>query len=166
MIFSKMRRQKYIFDFKFGISVKFRVDWCIRLYDSYLICQYSLYFVHIHAYANMDSRENVGKFEVNHIVLYINRREILRWFRIWSQKNIFAYAFSRKSRFKNLRGRIQNFWIFLSLPWNSDSKYTHISGNYISQALESLMCQKLKMLHNFWLMDQKLFSLGLHAHRI
>ena len=30
----------------------------------------------------------------------------------------------------------------------------------ISQALESLMCQKLKMLHNFWFMDQKLFWLG------
>ena len=27
-----MRRQKYFFDSKFGISVKFRVDWCIRLY--------------------------------------------------------------------------------------------------------------------------------------
>ena len=108
-----MRRQKYFFDFKFGISVKFRVDWCIRLYDSYLICQYSLYFVHIHAYANMNSRENVGKFQVNHIVLYINRREILRWFRIWSQKNIFAYAFSRKSRFKKIAwadSKILNFF--------------------------------------------------------
>ena len=113
MISSKMRRQKYFFDFKFGISVKFRVDWCIRLYDSYLICQYSLYFVHIHAYANMNSRENVGEFEVNHIVLYINRREILRWFRIWSQKNIFAYAFSRKSRFKKFAwadSKILNFF--------------------------------------------------------
>ena len=26
-------------------------------------------------------------------VLYIIRREILRWFRIWSQKNILAYAY-------------------------------------------------------------------------
>ena len=91
---------------------KFRIVWCIWLHDSYWICQYSLYFVHIHAYANMNSRENVGKFDVNHIVLYINRREISRWFRIWSQKNIFAYAFSRKSRFKNLRRRIQKFWFF------------------------------------------------------
>ena len=93
VIFSKMRRQKYFFDFRFEISVKFRVEWCIRLYDSYLICQYSLYFVYIHAYANTNSRESVGKFEMNHIVLYIIRREILRWSRIWSQKNIFAYAF-------------------------------------------------------------------------
>ena len=30
-IFSKMRRQKYFFDFKFGISVKFRFEWCITL---------------------------------------------------------------------------------------------------------------------------------------
>ena len=59
-----------------------------------------------------------------------------------------------------MRGRIQKILIALNWKLNSDSKYTHISGNYISQALESLMCQKLKMLHNFWLMDQKLFWLG------
>ena len=132
-----MRRRKYFFDFKFGISVKFRVDWCIRLNDSYLICQYSLYFVHIHAYANMNSRENVGKFEVNHIVLYINRREILRWFRIWSQKNIFAYAFSRKSRFKNLRRRIQKFFCALNSHTNFDSKYVYLLILASSVTLES-----------------------------
>ena len=88
-----LRGQKYFFDFRFGISVKFRVEWCIRLYDSYWICQYSLYFVHIHAYANTNLWESVGKFNMNHIVLYIIRREILRWFRIWSQKYIFAHAF-------------------------------------------------------------------------
>ena len=59
-----------------------------------------------------------------------------------------------------MRGWIQKILIALNWKLNSDSKYTHISGNYISQALESLMCQKLKMLHNFWLMDQKLFWLG------
>ena len=59
-----------------------------------------------------------------------------------------------------MRGRIQKILILLNRKLNFDSKYTHISGNYISQALESLMCQKLKMLHNFWLMDQKLFWLG------
>ena len=59
-----------------------------------------------------------------------------------------------------MRGRIQKILILLNQKLNFDSKYTHISGNYISQALESLMCQKLKMLHNFWLMDQKLFWLG------
>ena len=127
-----MRRQKYFFDFKFGISVKFRVDWCIRLNDSYLICQYSLYFVHIHAYANMNSRENVGKFEVNHIVLYINRREILRWFRIWSQKNIFACAFSRKSRFKNLVTNIPLHYAFTLEYFSSNYFFEIISyQNYI-----------------------------------
>ena len=59
-----------------------------------------------------------------------------------------------------MRGRIPKFWIFLSPPLNSDSKYTHNVSDCISQALESLMCQKLKMLHNFWLMDQKLFWLS------
>ena len=112
MIFSKMRRQKYFFDSKFGISVKFRVDWCIRLYDSLRIC------LRFPANSYLRRREyvrnigNIGKSNMNHLVLYINRREILRWFRIWSQKNIFAYAFSRKSRFKNLRRRIQKFWFF------------------------------------------------------
>ena len=97
---------------------------------------------------------------MNHIVLYIIRRGILRWFRIWSQK-IYLSTHLRENRvLKNLRGRIQKILISLNQKWNSDSKYTHISGNYISQALESLMCQKLKMLHNFWLMDQKHFWLG------
>ena len=135
MILSKMRRRKYFFDFRFEISVKFRVDWCIRLNDSYLICQYSLYFVHIHAYANMNSRENVGKFEVNHIVLYINRREILRWFRIWSQKNIFAYAFSRKSRFKKFAwadSKILNFFESVVKFWFEI--YPYIRWSYITSS--------------------------------
>ena len=68
--------------------------------------------------------------------------------------------FRENQLLKNLRGRIQKILILLNRKLNFDSKYTHISGNYISQALESLMCQKLKMLHNFWLMDQKLFWLG------
>jgi len=37
---------------------------------------------------------------MNHIVLHIIRRGILRWFRFWSQKNISAYAFKRNSRLK------------------------------------------------------------------
>ena len=36
--FSKMRRQKSIFDFKFGISVKFPVEWYVYIYDSFWIC--------------------------------------------------------------------------------------------------------------------------------
>ena len=59
-----------------------------------------------------------------------------------------------------MRGRIQKILSGLNRKLNSDSNYTHISGYYISQALESLMCQKLKMLHNFWLMVQKHFWLG------
>ena len=95
-----MRRQKYFFDFRFGISIKFRVEWYIRLYDSYWIC------LRFPAKSYLRRREyvrnigNIGNFNMNHIVLYIIRREILRWFRFWSQKNISAYAFKRKSRFK------------------------------------------------------------------
>ena len=36
--FFKTRFSLMRFDFRFGISVKFRVEWCIRLYDSYWIC--------------------------------------------------------------------------------------------------------------------------------
>ena len=95
-----MRRQKYFFDFKFGISVKFRVEWCISPYDSYSNYQFSLYFVYLHAYAITISGKNLGKFKMNYMKIYTIRRGILRWFRIWSQKNIFAYAFTRKSRLK------------------------------------------------------------------
>ena len=100
MIFSKMRRQKYFFDFRFEISVKFRVDWCIRLYDSYRIC------LRFPANSSLRRREyvrnmgNNGKFNMNHILIHTTRREILRWFRIWSPNFIFAYAFTRKTRFK------------------------------------------------------------------
>ena len=139
MIFSKMRRQKYFFDFRFEISVKFRVDWCIRLYDSYRIC------LRFPANSSLRRREyvrnigNIGKSNMNHIVLYINRREISRWFRIWSQKIFLPTHFRENRVLKNLRGRIQNFWIFLNPSWNSDSKYTHISSDRISQALEPKM---------------------------
>ena len=39
---------------------------------------------------------------MNQMVVYIIRREILRCFRIWSQQNIFAHAFKRITRLKNL----------------------------------------------------------------
>ena len=79
----------------------------IRLCDSYWICLCSQYFVRIHAYANTNYWGNKDKYNMNHIVLHIIRRRILHWFRIWSQKNISAHAFKRKSRLKNLHGRIQ-----------------------------------------------------------
>ena len=95
-----MRRQKYFFDFKFGISVKFRVEWCISLYDSWWIC---LRFPMKSFLRRREDIQNIGKIgnlNMNHMIIYITRRGILRWFRIWSQKNIFAYAFKRKSRLK------------------------------------------------------------------
>ena len=95
-----MRRQKYYFDFKFGISVKFRFEWCVTWYDSYWIYPHSPNLIYLHAYAISIYRKNIGKFDMNHIKLHIIRSGILRWFRIWSQNNIFAYAFKRKSRLK------------------------------------------------------------------
>ena len=95
-----MRRRKYFFDFKIEISVKCRVEWCVRLCDSYWICQCSLYFVHIHAYANSNCWGNMDKFNMNKTVLHITWRGIWRLFRFWSQKNISAYAFKGKLRLK------------------------------------------------------------------
>ena len=94
-----MRRQKYFFDFKFGISVKFRVEWCISPYDSLRIC---LRFPRKSFLRRREDIQNIGKIgnlNMNHMVIHIIRRGISRWFRIWSQKNIFAYAFKRKTRF-------------------------------------------------------------------
>ena len=95
-----MRRRKYFFDFKFGISVKFRVEWCVRLYGSYWICQCFPNNSYLRGREYVQNIGNIGKFIINHIVLHIIWRGILRWFRIWSQKNISAYAFMRKSRLK------------------------------------------------------------------
>ena len=84
---------KFNFRTQFGISVKFRFEWYITPYDSCLLYPHSPNFIYLHAYAIKIYRENIGKFEMNHMMLYIIRSGILRWFRIWSQNNIFAYAF-------------------------------------------------------------------------
>ena len=95
-----MRRQKYFFDFKFGISVKFRVEWCISLYDSWWLCLRFPMKSFLRRREDIQNTGKIGNLNMNHIMIYIIRRGILRWFRIWSQKNIFAYAFKRKSRLK------------------------------------------------------------------
>ena len=135
MIFSKMRRQKYFFDFRFGISVKFRVEWCVRLYDSYWICLRFPTNSYLRRRLCVRNIGNIGKSNMNHIVLYINRREILRWFRIWSQKNIFAYAFSRKSRFKKFAwadSKILNFFESVVKFWFEI--YPYIWWSYITSS--------------------------------
>ena len=95
-----MRRQKYYFDFKFGISVKFRFEWYVTWYDSFRICLCLSEKLKLRRREDILNLGNVGKFHMNHIKLHIIRSGILRWFRIWSQNNIFAYAFKRKSRLK------------------------------------------------------------------
>ena len=47
--------------------------------------------------------------------------------------------FWEKRILKKLRGRIQKIFIFLNSRVNFDSKYTHMSGNPKSHAVESLM---------------------------
>ena len=103
--FSWMCRQEYIFDFKFEISIKFRVEWCIRLYDSYWICLRLPVNSYLRRREYVQNIGNIGKFDMNHIVLYIIRREILCWF--WSQK-IFPPTHSRETQIlRKLRGWIQ-----------------------------------------------------------
>ena len=114
-IFSKMRRQKYFFDFRFGISVKFRVEWCIRLYVSYRICPRFPANSYLRRREYVRNMGNIRKSNMNHIVLHIIRRGILRWFRFRSQKNISAYAFKRKSRLKKFAwADLKNFHRFES----------------------------------------------------
>ena len=95
-----MRRQKYYFDLKFEISAKLRFEWCITLYDSFWICLCFPANSLLRRREDITNLEKSSKFIMNHIKLYIIRSAILRWFRIWGQNNIFAYAFKRKSRFK------------------------------------------------------------------
>ena len=52
----------------------------------------------------------IGNLNMNHMVIHIIRRGISRWFRIWSQKNIFDYAFKRKSRLKFSRSMVTLVW--------------------------------------------------------
>ena len=85
---------------------------------------------------------NVDEIRMNHISTYIIRKEILRWFRIWSQKFISAYAFRRKLRFKNLRGRFYKIFIWLNPKSNFHSKYVHILMFALSWTLEFFMFEK------------------------
>ena len=85
---------------------------------------------------------NVDEIRMNHISTYIIRKEILRWFRIWSQKFISAYAFRRKSCFKNLRGRFYKIFIWLNPKSNFHSKYVHILMFALSWTLEFFMFEK------------------------
>ena len=108
--FSKMRGQKYFFDFRFEISVKFRVGWCIRLYDSFRIClrfPANLYLRRCKYIRNMG---NIGKSNMNHVVIYIIRCEILNL----KSKKYFCLHILEKSRFKNLRD--SKFQIFFLSP--------------------------------------------------
>ena len=94
-------------------------------------------FLYLRRREDVPNLENVGKHKMNHISLYIIRREIWRWFRIWSQNLMFAYAFKRKSRFKNLRRRIQKFFCALNSHTNFDSKYVYMLILASSVTLES-----------------------------
>ena len=62
---------------------KLSVGWCIRLYYSDRNCKYSLYFVHIHAYANTNSRESVGKFNTFFQIFYFSGKYFTLKFSIW-----------------------------------------------------------------------------------
>ena len=85
-----------------------------------------------------------GKLNMNHISLHINRREIWRWFRIWSPNFIFAYAFKRKTRFKKFAwADSKNFYCtefkikfwFEIYPYIT---YSRITGSRITNILSYL----------------------------
>ena len=98
-------------------------------------------FLNLRRRENIPNQGNVDEIRLNHISPYF-RREILRWFRIWSQKNFSAYAFMRKSRFKNLRGRFHKIFIWLNPKSNLHSKYMHILMFALSWPLEFFMFEK------------------------
>jgi len=77
---------------------KLSVGWCIRLYYSDRNCKYSLYFVHIHAYANTNSRESVGKFNTFFQIFYFSGKYFTLKFSIWFC-NFSKIAWAKKFRF-------------------------------------------------------------------
>ena len=76
---------------------------------------------------------------MNPISLYIIRREILRWVRILSQKNVPPTRLRNIWVNKNLRGRLEKILTVLNRKFNFDSKYMHILIFDQFQALESMM---------------------------
>ena len=134
-----MRRQTYIFDFKFEISVEFRVEWCILIYDSLWICHCFPNSVRLHAYANIESQAN------SKCIIYQYTSFDAKFNADFESevKNICLPTHLRENRIlKNLRRRIQKNFSALNSSINFDSKYVHISILAPSAPLESLMFKK------------------------
>ena len=92
---------------------------------------------------------------MNHMVIYIMRRGVWRWFRFWSQKIYLSKHLREKRVLKNLRGWIQKKieWFESGVKcWFEIYQYLtklNITSSRIADG------QKTKMLHDFCLMAEK-----------
>jgi len=103
---------------------------------------------------------NSGKSKMNPMSIYIIRREIQRWFRIWSQKFIFAYAFKRKSRFKKFAWANQKNLMRIEFALNFNSKYVHMLILALSATLESPTFKKTTFRNNVTLRNRLVIKLS------
>ena len=101
-----------------------------------------------HAYAFCEDDRNTVKTNINPISLYIIRRGILCWVRIWSQKKFSPTHFWDIRVLKNLRGRTKSFLSDLNRKLNFNSKYMHILIFYQSQSLIWKLLEKWTFCNN------------------
>ena len=101
-----MRGRNSIFDFIFGLSVEFRDEWYVLIWDLYW------FYRRFALISWLRGRKTVYS---------VYGRKILRWIRIWSQKFHSAYAFRWKFDFKILRGRISTIFTLLNQKFNLQS---------------------------------------------
>ena len=133
-----MRRLKNFFDFKFKISVKLSFEWCMMIYDSIWFRLRFLDLVYSHAYANLRT------WEISRWIIYHHTSFEWKFYADFEfeVKKISAYAFKRKSRFKNLRWRFYKIFIWLNSKSNFHSKYMHILIFALSWTLEFFIFEK------------------------
>ena len=134
-----MRRQTYIFDFRFEISVEFLVEWGILIYDTFWICLTFYICVGVKMYRIWETVTNL-KWVIYQYTSFDAKFNADFESEV---KNICLPTHLRENRIlKKLRRRIQKIFSALNLSMNFDSKYVYISILATSAPLESLMFKK------------------------
>ena len=111
----------------------------MMIYDSIWLRLRFLDLVYSHAYANIRTWE-ISRWIIYHHTSFEGK--FYADFEFEVKKKFSAYAFKRKSRFKNLRGRFYKIFIWLNRKLNFHSKYVHILIFALSWTLEFFMFEK------------------------
>ena len=121
-----MRRRNEIFDYIFGFSVKFRVEWYVLIWGLFWSCRRLASISWLRGRKTVYS-VNRRKPSINPITTHTIRRGILRWIRIWSQNFYSAHAFRWKFDFKILRRQISKILTPLNQKLNLQSYNMYIT---------------------------------------